>query len=238
MSQTVLDLPRVQARPFEPIPTFNSVAVDPGKMTRFWKFTRLVCRPIMTLVFDLKVYNRQYVPLQGGVLLVSNHQSYLDPVLIAVYLERQMSYMAKSELFQNKYFAWIIRALHAFPIKQGKSDTRAIKETIKRLKEGYLLNVFPEGARTFTSELGPIEPGAALVIRRAAVPVVPCVIQGSFEAWPRTVKFPKPHPIAVMYGPPLQVEGLKPAEITALIDQTFRRLIDELRRRDPRFRKC
>jgi 1-acyl-sn-glycerol-3-phosphate acyltransferase len=234
MTLSLLDPPAVRSVELKN-PSFDSRPTDPVKMTRFWKFTRLVCRPIMTLVFDLKVYNRHHVPLKGGVLLVSNHQSYLDPVLIAVYLERQMSYMARSQLFENRFFAWIIRALHAFPIKQGKSDTGAIKETIKRLKQGYLLNVFPEGARTFTNELGRIEPGAALVIRRAGVPVVPCVIQGSFEAWPRTVKLPKPHPIAVMYGPPLQVEGLTPAEITALIDQTFRQLIDDVRRRDGRF---
>jgi 1-acyl-sn-glycerol-3-phosphate acyltransferase len=210
-------------------------SVDHSKMSRFWKFTRMVCRPVMTLVFNLKVYRRHHVPMKGGVLLISNHQSYLDPVLIGVHLERPMSYMAKSELFENKHFAWLIRALNAFPIKQRAGDVGAIKETIKRLKEGFLLNVFVEGARTFTSELGPIEPGAALVIRRAGVPVVPCVIQGSFEAWPRTVKLPIPHPIAVMYGPPLKVEGLKSQQITELIDRTLREMIVELRRIDGRF---
>ena len=210
--------------------------VDPTKQNRFWKLTRLIARPIMALVFDLKVYGRQHVPSKGGVLLISNHQSYLDPVLIGVYLERPMTYMAKSELFENKYFGWLIRALNAFPIKQRAGDVGAIKETIKRLKAGALLNVFPEGARTFTGELGPIEPGSALVIRRAGVPVVPCVIQGSFEAWPRTTKLPKPHPIAVMYGPALKVEGLKAAQVTQLIDRTLRDMIAELRRIDRRIR--
>lgn len=229
---TLMSLSKSPPHSIAPLPAAEPV--DHTRMSRFWKFTRMVCRPIMTLLFDLKVYGRQHVPLKGGALLISNHQSYLDPVLIAVYLERPMSYMAKSELFENKYFAWIIRALNAFPIKQRAGDVGAIKETIKRLQEGYLLNVFPEGARTFTSELGKIEPGAALVIRRAGVPVIPCVIQGSYEAWPRTVKFPKPHPIAVMYGPPLNVEGLKASEITDLIDRTLRDLIAQLRRKDRR----
>jgi 1-acyl-sn-glycerol-3-phosphate acyltransferase len=145
-----------------------------------------------------------------------------------------MSYMAKSELFENKYFGWLIRALHAFPIRQRAGDVGAIKETIRRLKEGFLLNVFVEGARTFTGQLGPIEPGAALVIRRAGVPVIPCVIQGSYQAWPRTTKFPQRHPIAVMYGPPLKVEGLKAEAINQLIELTLRQMIDELRRIDGR----
>jgi len=215
-------------------PQATSKPIDPSEQNLFWKITRMIARPIMTLMFDLKVYGRQHVPPRGGCLLISNHQSYLDPVLIGVYLQRPMSYMAKSELFKNKYFGWLIRSLNAFPIKQGKSDVGAIKETIRRLKEGYLLNVFPEGARTFTSELGPIEPGAALVIRRADVPVVPCVIQGSFQAWPRTVKRPRAHPVAVMYGPALKLEGLKAAEITALIDRTLREMIFELRQKDRR----
>jgi 1-acyl-sn-glycerol-3-phosphate acyltransferase len=66
------------------------------------------------------------------------------------------------------------------------------------------------------------------------VPVIPCIIQGSFEAWPRTRKFPMPHPIAVMYGPELKVKGLKANEITQLIQQTLREMMTELRRIDSR----
>lgn len=225
-----------ESLPSESEKQINPEPLDPTQQTQFWKLIRLIARPIMTLVFDLKVYHRQHVPARGGVLLVSNHQSYLDPVLIGVYLQRPMSYMAKSELFENKYFGWLIRSLHAFPIKQRAGDVGAIKETIKRLKEGFLLNIFSEGARTFSGELGPIEPGTALVIRRAGVPVIPCIIQGSYDAWPRTTKFPRPHPVAVMYGPPLKVEGLKAAEITQLIDRTLRQMIQELRRIDGRFK--
>jgi 1-acyl-sn-glycerol-3-phosphate acyltransferase len=223
-----------ESSPSESLDLEDPKPFDPTKQNLFWKITRMIARPIMTLVFDLKVYGRHNVPPKGGCLLISNHQSYLDPVLIGVYLERPMSYMAKSELFKHGKFAWLIRSLNAFPIKQGKSDVGAIKETIRRLKLGYLLNVFPEGARTFTSELGPIEPGAALVIRRADVPVIPCAIQGSYDAWPRTTKWPRAHPIAVMYGAPLKVDGLKSAQITELIDRTLRDLIAELRRKDRR----
>jgi 1-acyl-sn-glycerol-3-phosphate acyltransferase len=202
---------------------------DPTEPTWFWWMCNAVCRLVMVFMFDLKVYGRQHVPRRGGVLLISNHQSYLDPVLVGVYLRRPMSYMAKSELFQNKYFTWLIRSLNAFPIRQGAGDIGAIKETVRRLKAGQMLCVFAEGTRTESGDLLPIEPGAALVVRRAGVPTIPCVIQGSFEAWPRSNRLFRSYPISVMYGPPLQVQGLKAEAITKLIDRTLRQMMTELR---------
>src|SRR5205085_495254 len=103
------------------------------------------CRPILSAAFELKVYDRHFVPRRGGVLLVSNHQSYLDPVLVALYLPRPMSFLAKSELFRHRFFAWLIRSLNAFPVRQGAGDVGAVREMIKRLREGHMLNIFPEG---------------------------------------------------------------------------------------------
>jgi 1-acyl-sn-glycerol-3-phosphate acyltransferase len=74
----------------------------------------------------------------------------------------------------------------------------------------------------------PIQAGVALVVRRAGVPVVPCVIGGSYDAWPKGAKAPSPHPVRVLYGPPMDLSAAKPAEIVRTIDQTFRRMLDEL----------
>jgi 1-acyl-sn-glycerol-3-phosphate acyltransferase len=205
---------------------------DPSKRTWFWKAAQAFCRIITTLMFDYKAYGVHNVPMRGGVLLVSNHQSYLDPVLLGVPLRRPMSYLAKSELFANKFFGALIRALNAFPVRQGAADVGAVKETIKRLQEGYLLNIFPEGTRSEDGLIGKIESGAALVVRRANVPVVPVVIDGSFDAWPRHAKVFHSHPIRVMYGPPMDVANMKAAEITRVIDRTLRKMFDELRAKD------
>ncbi len=202
--------------------------INPMQQSLLWRTLKIPCRIVATLVFDLKAYRRFHVPRRGGVLLVSNHQSYLDPVLLAVYLQRPMSYLAKSELFTNRHFGWLIRSLNAFPVKQGAGDVGAVKETIKRLREGHMLSVFPEGSRTEDGSIGPVEPGAALVVRRAHVPVVPVVIEGSFDAWPKGRKLPRPWRVSVMYGPPMHVSGLKADEITQLIDQTLRSMHAEL----------
>src|SRR5207244_1793322 len=146
---------------------------------------------------DIRIYGTRHVPKTGGVLLVSNHQSYLDPVLLAVGLERPLSYMAKSELFRNRAFAWLIRSLNAFPVEQGAGDVGAVKETIHRLQEGHALNIYPEGTRSDDGEMLPIEKGVGLVIRRAKVPVVPVVIDGAYRAWGKSMKFPRATPVRV-----------------------------------------
>ena len=163
------------------------------------------------------------------MLIVSNHQSYLDPVLLAVKLPRPLSFFAKSELFENKFFGAFIRSLNAFPVRQGEGDVGAVKETIRRLQEGHMLTVFPEGGRSPDGELQPILNGASLVVRKAQVPIVPVIIEGSFKAWSKDMKIWQRHPIRVMFGKPAVVHHMKAKEITAFIDQQFHELLAELR---------
>lgn len=223
-------------------PLFDTAPEDPLHMGPLWKSLRMVARVATTLLFDLKVYGVEHVPRSGGAIIASNHQSYLDPVLIGVALPRPLSYMAKSELFRNRLFARLIRSLHAFPVRQGAGDVGAMKESIRRVREGHLLNIYPEGTRTEDGRLQPILPGVALVVRRAGVPVVPAVVDGAFDAWPPHRKLPRPRrwPIIVLYGPPMDFSGLKGEAISQRIDQTFRRMLEaaadkrrELESRDP-----
>jgi 1-acyl-sn-glycerol-3-phosphate acyltransferase len=197
-----------------------------------YKVCQVFCHVGMQVVFDLKVYGAEHVPAEGGVLLLSNHQSYLDPVCVAVRLRRPVSFLAKSELFEPWGFRWLIRQLNAYPVRQGAGDIGAMKETIAKLKEGHVLTVFPEGTRTPDGELQPLQNGLALVVRRAGVPIVPVAIEGSFKAWPREAKLFHPSPVRVKYGPPMYMDGLKPDEIVARVDRALHGLLEDLRRMD------
>jgi 1-acyl-sn-glycerol-3-phosphate acyltransferase len=192
---------------------------------------RTLLRIFTTVWFDLKVYGKENVPQSGGVLLVANHQSFLDPPLIGVQLRRKASYLAKSGLFENPLFGWIIRNCNAFPVRQGEGDVGAVKETIRRLREGHMLTVFPEGGRSEDGELQPILNGAALVVRKAGVPIVPVVIEGSFKAWSKHRRIWQRHPVRVLFGKPAVVHQLKAKEITEFIDQQLHELLAELRAR-------
>jgi 1-acyl-sn-glycerol-3-phosphate acyltransferase len=199
-----------------------------------WKCLRPPIRLITDAAFDLQVFGTENIPKQGGVLIVSNHQSVLDPVVLAVHLARPVSYIAKSELFEiSPIISWALRSMGGFPVHQGAADVGALKESIRRLDEGHILNLFPEGARTPDGEIGRMERGVALIERRAKVPIVPAAITGAFEAWPITRGYPRRWPIRVQFGPPMLLAHLKPEAIIATIDQTLRRMYRELRERFP-----
>ena len=181
-------------------------------------------------MFDLKVYGVDNVPTTGGALLLSNHLSFLDPAVIGVQLRRPASYLAKSELFDVPLFGRVIPKLNAFPVRQGAGDIGAVRETIKRLKEGHVLTVFPEGARSLTGELEPLAGGFTLIVRKVDVPIIPVGIDGSFQAWPRGQSMFKPHPVRVKFGEPMNVQQMKPAEIVVKVETALRELIADLRR--------
>ncbi len=196
-----------------------------------YNFMRALLRILGSAWFDLRVYGKENIPRTGGVLLVANHQSFLDPAVLGVQLQRKASFLAKSELFENPVFGWLIRRCNAFPVRQGEGDVGAVKETIRRLQEGHMLTVFPEGGRSPGGELQPILNGASLVVRKAKVPIVPVVIEGSFKAWPRHRKMWQRHPIRVLFGKPVVVHEMKAKEITAFIDRQLHELMADLRGR-------
>ena len=201
----------------------------PGPQPVVWQIGRSVCRLAATAFFDLKVSGLNNLPQRGGALVVCNHQSYLDPVVLSAKVRRPLCFMGKEELFSIPIYDRLFRALGAFPVHQGQRDLRAVREAIARLRAGQLVNIFPEGARSPDGEIGKIQEGIALIDRHAHVPLVPAVITGAYEAWPIHRRFPRPWPIRVRFGPPMEVADLTPREITAVVDQTLRRMLAELR---------
>jgi 1-acyl-sn-glycerol-3-phosphate acyltransferase len=199
------------------------------KPSPIWKSLQTFGRITTTLLFDLKVYGSHRFPRSGGVLLVSNHQSYLDPLLLGVRLNRPLSYMAKASLFKIAPFAWFIRSLGAFPVRQGEGDIRALKEAIELAQDGHALMIFPEGSRADDANLLPIEPGIALVIRKAKVPVVPAIIDGSIDAWPRGHRIFRSRPIRVLYGKPMDLSGLSRDQVVETISRVFHTMQQDLR---------
>ena len=201
----------------------------PDRATPIYAGMRVLVNAVLGLGFRFRAYGVERVPRDGGLLMLSNHQSYLDPPILGAKLPRPMAYLAKSELFRNPVFGWGIRQLNAFPVRQGKGDVGAMKESIRLLQAGWLLNIFPEGGRTSDGELNPAQKGAGLIIRRAGVKVLPTVIDGSYDAWPKDRRLPRPHPIRVLYGEPVDLSHLKADDVRKWTDDTLARMLDDLR---------
>jgi 1-acyl-sn-glycerol-3-phosphate acyltransferase len=201
----------------------------PGPNPIVWKIGRSLCRLVATSLFDLKVTGLQHIPAAGGALVVCNHQSCLDPVVLSARVRRPICFMGKHELFDaSPAIDWLLRALGAFPVHQGQRDLHAVREAIARLESGQLVNIFPEGARTPDGNIGKIEQGIALIDRRAHVPLIPAVIVGAYKAWPIHRRFPRLRPIRVQFGPPMEVADMTPQQITEVVDRTLRRMFADL----------
>jgi 1-acyl-sn-glycerol-3-phosphate acyltransferase len=187
----------------------------------------------MSLGFSLRTDGRENMPARGPVLVVANHQSFLDPLLVGLAVHRHLCYLARKTLFRNRVFARLIRSFNAVPIDQGGVGKEGIQKIIQQLRLNQAVLVFPEGERTGTGRMCPLRPGVHLLIRRAKAPLLPVGIAGAFEAWPRSRDFPIPAPlflpagkgtIAVAVGKPL--ESARYADMPR--EQALNELFDEI----------
>jgi 1-acyl-sn-glycerol-3-phosphate acyltransferase len=188
----------------------------------------------MTAVWQIRVFNRHLEPAHGGAVYISNHQSFLDPMLSSLGLRRPMNYMARDTLFRFPIFRQIIESLNAFPVRRSTADLTALKEAVRRLKAGGQVVVLAEGTRTADGRIGPMLPGVAVLAQRAAQWTVPVLIDGAFEAWPRTSLLPMPGSVVIQYGKPISQAQARDMTPEALVESVRQRLIDiqtDVRRR-------
>ncbi len=194
---------------------------------RWFRFARWCCKVFCNLFFRMRVYGRENVPDKDAFVLVGNHQSFLDPILCGIPLKRPLYFLARDSLFANRFFGWLISSVNTIPVRQGKADLSAMKVVIGKLKEGYGVCLFPEGTRTSDGKIVPFKPGFGLLCRRGEAAVVPVLIDGSFECWPRHRKIFSPGRIVVCYGNAItagEVANMSDRELAELLTDTLRRM--------------
>lgn len=153
--------------------------------------------------------------VRRGLLIASNHQSFLDPELVGISLPVPVSYLARRDLFEIPVFGQAIAALGSHPVTRGAIDTAALRTILTLLRSGEPLLMFPEGTRTPDGELGEFKSGVAAIAIRCGVPILPACVEGTFECWPRTKLLPRPGRVAVAYGPLMEPRGQSAEELTA-----------------------
>jgi 1-acyl-sn-glycerol-3-phosphate acyltransferase len=173
------------------------------------------CFAIARVWFQFRFCGKANVPLEGPVLLVSNHQSNLDPVLVGIACPRQLKYLARQGLFFWPFSLWI-RSLGAVPIDREKGALAGIRITLQVLKEGEAVLVFPEGSRTPDGQLHELLSGFCLLARRSKATIVPCGIEGAFDALPRGSSVPRFAPIRLEFEKPIS-----PKEVAEMTDQVL-----------------
>jgi len=158
----------------------------------------------------LKIWNRFHafggnnMPAQGGVIIASNHASFLDPPIVGCGLaHRYVRFLARDSLFKNRIGAWWAMNVGVVCIDRTRGDIAAFKAALAVLKAGGALCLFPEGTRTLDGNLQPPKAGIGFLIMKAEVPVVPVYVEGSFAAFPKGAKWIKPAKITAHYGHPI-----------------------------------
>ena len=176
----------------------------------FYYAARLPVNLFFMICYGVRFYGGNHLPENGAVVLISNHQSHFDPPLLAAGLHRRLNFLARKSLFKFKPFAWLIDMLDAIPLDIEGIGFTGIKESIKRLRNGEIILVFPEGARTWDGEIAPFLQGSLVLAQRTKSAILPAAISGCYEVFPRTQKYPVLWGrIRVVYGKLITYEEIK-----------------------------
>lgn len=146
-----------------------------------FKIIKEIIRFFLFFVFRIKIYGKENMPKDTGIIVAINHRSNWDVLIAGSCSPRRLGFMAKSELFKNKAFGWLISKLGAFPVQRGKGDISAIKAALTRLRNNDVVAMFPEGKRVKANEDVSAKPGAVMLATRAGVPIVPIKIKGKYR---------------------------------------------------------
>jgi cytidylate kinase len=199
---------------------------------RWFRIARWFCKVFCMAFFRLHPAGRENVPDQGPLVLISNHQSFLDPVLCGIFVKRPLYFLARDSLFRG-FFGRLIASVNTIPVKRGAADLAAMRIIIDKLKQGSGVCLFPEGTRTSDGKITAFKPGFGLLCRRGNAAVVPVLIDGAFEAWPRHKKLfsPGTH-IAICYGkciPAGQVKKMGDRKLAQVLTDTLRKMQNDCR---------
>lgn len=174
----------------------------------FYHLVAFTVKLILRVNGGLDIKGKNNIPMEGGVIIASNHISYLDPPLIGSVVPRRATFMARKGLFDILILGWLVKH-YAFPVDRGKTTPSSMKEAVRRLKNGELIVMFPEGRRSETGELMAGKRGIGMVACMSNAMVVPALIIGANKVLPVDAKWLKRAKISVIFDSPFDPSTVK-----------------------------
>jgi len=171
-------------------------------LSHFYQLFRIIIYSFVKVFYRFEVIGHENVPDKGGVIVAANHVSYLDPPVIGVALKRRVTYMAMEGLFKIPILKTFVRPF-SIPVKLGRPQPSTIKEAVKRLRQGELIVIFPEGGRSADGSMLDFKRGVGMIAALSMAPVVPACIDGTEKALPVGARFFRPAKIKVIFGKPI-----------------------------------
>jgi 1-acyl-sn-glycerol-3-phosphate acyltransferase len=210
------------AQPGVDLTAFRERSLQKGVNPVVYRVLRTILVPAFLIYLRMQRVGREHLPRSGPLLLAANHRSFLDPFVIGTLVKRPVYYMAKRELFEKRWQAWILNALGAFPVDRGTGDTDAMATAKAILERGDCVVIFPEGTRIRTPGLSDPKRGIGRLALETGAPVAPIAVMGSDRV--RRGWRIRPRKVRLRVGRPLHyptVERCSPALATAVTERIW-----------------
>jgi len=194
-------------------------------------FLRTVGVSLLKLYFRLESEGVENIPQEGSAIIVANHASFIDPLVIATTVPRKIGFMILESFYRKPVINWLCSCTTCIPVPEKDSGHQALRYAIEYLKNGNALCIFPEGGRSPDGKLQEAKTGTAFIALKTGTPVIPAAIIGNFRAYSRHHKIPRPYKVVVRYGKPIMFgkgddfnkDDLR--EATQVIMEEIRRLL-------------
>lgn len=175
-----------------------------------YKTFRFIANIIFKIIYRIEIINKDKIPKEGRFLLCSNHMSIFDPVILSTIVPREIAWMGKKELFENKFSAKLFHRLGVFPVDRNETELSTIKHSMKILKNEGVLGIFPEGTRVKEMNMENAKPGVALIGIKTKSPILPVYIEGTYKPFSKLkVIFGDPFDFSESYGERLTTNDYK-----------------------------
>jgi 1-acyl-sn-glycerol-3-phosphate acyltransferase len=191
----------------------------------------LFFRAIYATYFRYRVIDPQHVPATGPVILAANHASFIDPPLVGAGIQRMVNFLARDTLFKVPLLGALLRSWKVVPVDREGGGGAGLKAILDRLLGGGVILLFPEGTRTSDGRLRPAKSGIGLTVIKSQAPVVPVRVFGTYEAYHRGLKWPRPRRVTVRYGRPLEFRELRAEAKTCTkprLKEIYQQVADEI----------
>ena len=195
----------------------------------FYRCVRAAFRGIAAPYFSFRVEGREHVPAAGAGIVIAPHRSWLDPACVGAASPRPIHFLIAEDIYEKPWSRWFYRMMQGTPVKSGGfASFGSLRGALRVLDRGELVGIFPEGRVIRPGVENDVQAGAALLAVRTGAPVIPVGIVGTARAWPHGRRFPRPSPVRVRIGRPIDTPKGRGRELVAAVHDRIERELRQL----------
>ncbi|MBN1636498.1 MAG: 1-acyl-sn-glycerol-3-phosphate acyltransferase [Deltaproteobacteria bacterium] len=195
----------------------------------FFAIVRKIAKPLIKTLFSVRIEGLENIPDSGSAIMLVNHCSFLDSVILGVFPKRYIWFMAKNSQYKGAVLFWFLRLGRSFPVRRYNTDIQAVRNAIRVVQQGHILGVFPEGERSWDGRMLPFKEGTMRLVLALGKPIIPVGISGAYSLMPRWTSSIKRVPVTIRIGDPMLFEQIPLSQQTSpdiqSVTQTLRKRI-------------